>query len=708
VLLFVATTFASAFLIFLVQPIVGKRILPWFGGVPAVWSLCLAFYQTTLFAGYAYAYFLIGRASPRAQLIVHAAAVAVAALVLPVLPSDAWKPEGTEDPATRILLMLLANVALPFLVLAATGPLVATWFARRYPARSPYPLYAVSNLGSLLALLAYPFGLEPRLPLSTTGWLWSAGFVATGAAVISCAALASRSLAAPAPEPVAESGGAEATPQRVALWVLLSACAVVLLMGVTNHLCLDVASIPFLWIVPLAIYLATLIICFGAPRMYFRIPFALLAVLAYFALHIAGLFRAGGALIDAAGGMLQFEIVRYGVLLFAACMVLHGELYRLRPPARSLTTYYLCTSGGGALGGLAVGLVAPRVFNGFYELSFGLVLACLLALVATRLDPVGWFAGPSPRFRFGLAVAFFGMLIGSQIAEYVNTQSPTRLHQERSFFGVLRVESRRVDPPYPPHHGLLHGTTLHGAQIEGEDEDKPTTYYGLHTGIEIALGLREPDVPVEVGVIGLGAGTLAAYGRPGDHFRFFEIDPAVIELTRSGRYFTFLAHSKAAIDVIQGDGRISVARERAHDAPRFDYLVVDAYSSDAVPIHLLTREAIALYMDSMNPDGFLAIHTSSRNFDMMPMLFRAADEAGVRAVCLINGEAPKQLSNASNWVFFSRSEDRIKRLARAAQQRYRARGQRQARPPVIWPAPEMIERAPLWTDDYSDLFSVLK
>src|SRR5262245_56474709 len=241
--LFVSATFASAFLIFLVQPLVAKRIVPWFGGVPAVWSLCLAFYQVTLFAGYAYAYLLIARASASAQLWIHAAVAAAAVFALPVLPSDVWKPEGSGDPSAQILAILLANVALPFFALAATGPLVAVWFSRRYPARSPYPLYAVSNLGSLVALLAYPFALEPRLPLSTTGRLWSAAFAATGAAVVTCAWLASRSSAA-APDSTAEA--AAATPRgRIALWVLLSACAVVLLMGITNHLCLDVASVPF-------------------------------------------------------------------------------------------------------------------------------------------------------------------------------------------------------------------------------------------------------------------------------------------------------------------------------------------------------------------------------------------------------------------------------------------------------------------------------
>jgi spermidine synthase len=706
VLPFIVTTFASAFLIFLVQPLVAKRILPWFGGVPSVWSLCLAFYQTTLFAGYAYAYLLIARANPRAQLLVHAVVVAAAAFVLPVLPGDGWKPEGTGDPSAAILAMLLANVALPFFALAATGPLVAVWFSRRYPTRSPYPLYAVSNLGSLIALVAYPFGLEPRLPLSMTGRLWSGAFVATGAAVVACAALAARVRGDSAATPVADDSEAADAPRtagQVALWIGLSACAVVLLMGITNHLCLDVASFPFLWIVPLGLYLATLILCFGAPQFYSRIVFTLLALVAYLLPLSAQFLRMGNQLIQLFGGGLRFDIVQNSTLLFAACMVLHGELYRLRPPARSLTAYYLCTSGGGALGGLFVGLVAPRVFDGFYEFPIGLAIACVLALAAVRLDPRAWIARGKPKWRLVALIAVTAVGLGALGAQTFSHPADM-VHQERSFFGVLRVELKHSKPP---HRALMHGTTMHGAQIEGW-EDKATTYYGLHTGIEIALGMRNPEVPAEIGVVGLGTGTLAAYGRPGDHIRYFEIDPAVIQLTRDGNYFTFLARSKADVQIIQGDGRISLARERARNAPLFDYLIIDAYSSDAVPVHLLTREAIALYLDSLAPDGYLAIHTSSRHFELMPVLSRLAQEAGVHDVNLFNPPAPRHLSSASTWVFMSRNEENLKKLARAAEQRTRARGLRGIRNAVTWPTPEMIAAAPYWTDDYSDLFRVMK
>jgi len=699
-LLFIATSFAAAFLIFLVQPLVGKRILPWFGGVPAVWSLCLAFYQTSLFAGYAYAHALVRSASPGRQLAVHAVVVGAAVLALPVLPGDAWKPDGGGDPSAAILATLLANVALPFLVLAATGPLIAAWFAHRYPQRSPYPLYAVSNLGSLLALLAYPFLLEPRLPLSTTGQIWSISFVVTGVAVIACAGLAWRAGASWAPTPAGGAAPSDLRPGRVALWILLSACAVVLLMGITNELCLDVASVPFLWIVPLAIYLASLIVCFGAPRLYRWIPWVSLAAVAFLAPTLLERWGIRGAISGALGGAVQFEVVRHGLLLFAACMVLHGELYRLRPPARSLTAFYLCTSGGGALGGLAVGLGAPHAFDDFYELPIGLALAWLLLLAARSQDTRGWLGRGVAAWHWAVVALLTVAGLG-----YAGTQVFARpaavLHQERSFFGVLRV--RQLGTETDGQRVLLHGSTMHGVQVMGM-ETRPTSYFGVNTGIGLALARPGPASAAEIGVIGLGIGTLAAYGQPGDHLRFFEIDPAVIRLARDEKYFTYLARSAAKIEIIEGDGRISLARERARNAPLFDYLIVDAYSSDAVPVHLLTREALALYLDSLQPTGLLAIHTSSRHFDLLPVLGRLAETAGLHAVSIQSVSTPKHLSGASSWVFLSRDEQRLRSLTRAAERRRRALALRTNVPAVQRVTPEMLAGAPLWTDDYSDLY----
>jgi spermidine synthase len=695
---FVAASFASAFLIFLVQPLVAKRIVPWFGGVPAVWSVCLAFYQTSLFAGYAYAHVLIRRASPGAQLAVHAVLVAAAALALPVLPEDTWQPTSSAHPSAAILAALVANVALPFAALAATGPLVAAWFSRRYPDRSPYPLYAVSNAGSLLALLAFPFAIEPRLALSTTSRVWSVAFVVTGAAVLACAELARRGArGAVAPEAVAPL---EAT--RVTLWILLSACAVALLTAATNELCLDVASVPFLWIVPLATYLVTLILCFGTARIYRRTAFVALSALGLFGPAIAQWFSVYGALQEALGGPIVFQEIRYALVLFGMCMVLHGELYRLRPPAGALTAFYLCVAGGGALGGLAVGLLAPRVFDKFYELTLALALAWLLLLAACRNDDRGWLGRSAPRWHVAaaclLTVAGFVYFGRDQFA-----RSPHVLYRERSFFGVLRVEQGRGDNPY---HSLMHGSTMHGVQFDRQ-ANRPTSYYGVQSGIGIALRASDSDPPREIGVIGLGAGTIAAYGRANDHIRFFEIDPAVIRIARNGRFFTYLSQSPAKIDILEGDGRILLARERARNAPRFDVLAIDAYASDAVPVHLLTREAIALYLDMLEPDGLLAVHTSSRYFDVMPVLARIAHDAGVDVMSVETAAAPRYFTGPSSWVFLARDAERLRYLERETERRQVRLGLGSQYKMVRHPSPAMIEGAPLWTDDYSNLYRAL-
>lgn len=702
VLLFAATSFASAFLIFLIQPVVAKRILPWFGGAPAVWSVCVAFYQVALFAGYAYAY-LLARSSPGRQLAIHALVCGAAMLALPIVPGDSWKPDGTGDPSAAILLTLLANVALPFLVLAATGPLVAVWFARRHPARSPYPLYAVSNLGSLVALLAYPFGLEPRLALSTTTGLVSIAFVATGAAVIACAGLAWRSRPTRVPDGEAAAGERpELRPGRIALWIALAACGVVILVGVTNELCQDIASVPFLWILPLSIYLVTLVLCFGTAGIYRRKPFVVLALLGLAAPTLADRLGVAPAL-EALGGQLAFVFALYGNLLFATCMVLHGELYRLRPPTRSLPLFYVCMAGGGALGGIAAGVGAPYIFDSFYELPLGLALALIALILTFRDDPRGLLGRGRPRWRVGLALALAGG--GVVVAAVHLIRRPAEVvYQTRSFFGVASVEER--DSDRGRERILMHGSTIHGSQLV-DAQDRPTSYYSIHTGIGIALSRRSPGIPSRIGVIGLGAGTLATYGRPGDHLVFIESDPRVIELARDGRYFTYLARTRADVSIIEGDGRISLARERERHAPRFDFLVVDAFNGDAVPVHLLTREAFAVYLDALAPDGLLAIHISSRYFDLMPVVSRLCADSGLRAVNLVSVELEKLASGASSWVLLARDEQRIRSLAADAMEHTRQLGVRGALDPVRFLSADTLARAPVWTDDYSDLLGAL-
>jgi spermidine synthase len=347
-----------------------------------------------------------------------------------------------------------------------------------------------------------------------------------------------------------------------------------------------------------------------------------------------------------------------------------------------------------------------RVFDGFYEMPIGLALAVVLVLLACRDDVQGFFARGTPAWRWGLIAPAVATALGYACIETITTDREGLIHQERSFFGVLRVETQDTQTGIPA-RALIHGSTQHGLQVVGH-EDKPTSYYGIHTGIGMALARPESASPVRIGEIGLGTGTLATYGRAGDHIQFFEIDPAVVRFSRDAGYFSYLAQSKAVVEVVLGDGRISLAREREQNAPRFDYLIVDAYSSDAVPLHLLTREAIALYLDSLQPDGLLAMHTSNRHFDLLPVLARLAEQAHLSAASIESAPVPKDFSGGASWVFLSRDAARIDELARAGEKRHRALGlENSNRPAVRRATREELARAPLWTDDYSDLYRAL-
>ena len=665
-MLHAGTIFLSSFLLFLVQPLIARLILPWFGGSAAVWTTCMLFFQVLLVAGYAYAHWL-GRLGGRRQAIVHTVLLAAALATLPITPDASWQPVGDAEPVTRILLLLGATVGLPYLLLASTSPLVQLWFSRARPGEDPYRLFALSNLASLIALLGYPFLVEPLLAARGQVLDWSWLFAAFA---LLCATLAWRT---PAATPASEATlGSPIGKGRYAAWLALSATGSVLLLAVTNHLTQNVASVPLLWLVPLTIYLLTFILAFEGKGWYQpRLVWPFL---------IAALAGTGWLLVDT--GLhyrLELQLAVFLPALFIGCLFCHGELYRLRPEPARLTAFYLTIAVGGALGGLLVAVVAPLVFNGYYELGAG--LAALALLAALRLAE----AGRVPHYA---ALAALLGIAACAAYDGLRDQRDVRV-SERSFYGVLHV--KEYGPGERSHlRRLVHGTIMHGEQyMEGELRRLITTYYTPHSGVGAAIQAKQGH-PLKVGVIGLGTGTLAAYGRAGDVFRFYEIDSNVVAIAR--QQFTFLADSPARIEIALGDARLSLEREPPQG---FDVLAIDAFSGDAIPVHLITREALGTYLRHMKPDGIVAFHVSNRFLDLVPVVARIAREQDAQALLIEDDPEEDDAAgrSRSDWVLVSRSA-----AALAAKPIAEKRG---------LPAEDRPEWR-TWTDDYSNLVQILK
>jgi hypothetical protein len=582
--------FLGAFLLFLAQPIQARFILPWFGGGPGVWTACLLFFQCILLFGYAYAHASSRWLPIRTQALVHLAIIGLSLPFLPAIPATAWQPSSAADVIGRVVMLLAATVGLPAIALAATAPLLQGWFTRvRREARedslhesqgsfSPYRLYALSNAnaGSLGALVAYPFLVEPLLARQTQAWLWAAGFVAYAVA----AAASAWQVWQAAPQELAASDGADTRPQpaiditRVGLWFVLSFSGSALLAALTARLSQDVAIVPFLWVLPLAIYLLTFIICFERPEWYRRTAFTLV-------------FAGAVVLLCwqlAVGERPIVELIAaYGSGLFVACMVCHGELHRLRPPVTRHTAFYLMIAAGGALGGAFVALVAPRLFatNGEVVATLCLIGLCLAFIHGRERTTIAaggrrWSVWP----MIGVATAALAAVTVVQSRE----AAEGILARSRNFHGTLRVEDVCPDDPELHGHRLMHGTINHGAQfVDSVKARMPLTYYTESSGVGLAIDNLTVPTGRRIGVVGLGVGTLAAYGRQGDIFRFYEIDPAVEPIAR--KWFTYLDSSIGTVEVVTGDGRLALEREANQ---HFDLLVLDAFSSDAIPIHLLT------------------------------------------------------------------------------------------------------------------------
>ncbi len=671
----------SAFLLFQVQLCLAKFLLPWFGGSPAVWSTSMAFFQVTLTLGYAWSAWLAKVEGARLRrLQTGVLALGVVTLLLqvafwhaPLLPSASLKPGPGDTPIGALLLLLAISVGVPFFVLSTNGTLQQAVFARRYPGASPYRLYALSNLGSLVGLLCYPFVVERTLALSTQAWAFLVGFLAFAAVVV--AALRGE-IADAVESPIAERE-APLTTVRQVKWLFLAGVASALLVSTTSRITSNVAAVPFLWMLPLALYLLTFVLTFESDRWYRRLPaIALMVVVGFGVLWL----QQNVAVIE----HLNFFGV-LGLLLgigFLTALVCHGELARSRPSPASLGRFYLLVSIGGSLGTIASSFIAPVVTVSALEMPVTIALAWVV------VGWVLWSSAERPERLVARALVILGLasLVLVVVSSY---QTSARIvAATRNFHGQLKVE--RTTLAGSPAFALSHGLVLHGQQfVEPQFEDRPTAYYIESSGVGKLLTALKARA-LKVGVIGLGAGVLAAYCKPGDTWTFYEIDPDVVTFAKGrGGYFRFLSKC-AESTVVVGDGRSSLAADLRTGPRGFDVIVVDAFSGDSIPLHLLTREAFELYRQHLAPHGFIAFHTSNLYLELEPPVVRLAEAAGLTAAVFIDDSdfTERPWGQASDWVVVSDDVPFLRALPQAKR----------------WtPDP-----APLWTDDFSDLASVLR
>ncbi len=722
--LFAATMFTSAFLVFSLEPMVGRMILPRFGGVAAVWTTAMLFFQAMLLAGYAYAHVVTGQLGVRRGTLLHLAVVLLALATLPIVIPQDWTPPPGGHPVPRLLGYLLLSTGLPFLVACTGAPLLQKWFAtmNHSQSRDPYFLYAASNFGSLAGLLSYPTLIEPNLGLTQQSWFWAAGYALLAILTGCCAFAARRSAESDAfASGLQDSESQTEAPVLVTWrtrlrWITLAFVPSSLLLGVTTYLSTDIAPIPLLWVIPLSLYLLTFIVAFGEPRprlhrwMIWSLPLFIVVPLGLPFVH--------------AGWASDFRIATalHLTAFTAVALVFHGELAHRRPAAARLTEFYLWIAVGGALGGVFNVVVAPIVFSTLLEYKLALILAALtmpcwhrvwsglrgrkadvaaIGLVAL-ITALLWWQGPSAfwkvtipllacalilsrpwAFGLGAALVFFGAL------SFVIPKGANEVYRGRSFFGTLSVLGDQEG-----HYRILyHGQTIHGAQMpDGPYRHVPLAYYdpaGPLGWIFAALNGDGTKKNLEqVAIIGLGTGSAAAYGRPGQEFTFFEIDPEVETVARN--QFTYLNDSRASCRAILGDARLSMMQEPDR---KYGLIVVDAFNSDAVPVHLLTREAIGLYRDKLTDDGVIALHITNKHLDLEPVVFAVAGTNGLVAQsCSDNTMTQAEMERGktpSKWVILGRHKEDFRSLQGDGRWR-----------------PFCRNKVDAWTDDYSNVAGV--
>jgi hypothetical protein len=669
--LFASVAFLSALLLFQVQPMLGKRLLPWFGGSPATWTACMLFFQLLLLGGYAWADLLVRRASQRAQLVLQLVLLGVAIALLPIGPSDAQRPSALDAPLLQILSLLARSAGVPYLALACTAPLLQHWYARA-SGQSPYALYAFSNAGSLLGLLLYPFALEPLLPMAQQAWLWSAVFVLFSAGLALCGLRAGRAVVASGADVPATAEAAGPSVAVQARWFALALVPSVLLLAVTNHITVDVAAVPFLWVAPLTLYLLSFVLAFAGERF---CPRGLLLPL-----WVACTGALGAALFAHGTASLAQQLLVPLSSLFVCALLCHGELARAQPAPAQLSRFYLLLSAGGAAGGVFVGVCAPLLFTGFFELQIAVIGTYLVLL---------WALPPQARKPAQLRWLWLGLGLGVPFIAasiWVQGQDKTRsgrvIEQRRSFYGVLRVIA--ID-----REGvtlLTHGRIRHGMQFQDPARAlEPTLYFGPDSGAGRVLRLHAIDHPRNIGVVGLGAGTLAAYGRAGDRMRFYEISPDVVAAAQ--QRFSFLSRCAAHVEVSVGDGRLALEREPPQ---RFDVLALDAFASDSVPVHLLTMEAFAIYARQLRADGVLLANVSNRHLDVERAVAGSAARTGF-ALRIVETQSDAERGYArARWALMSRTPAQLDRLLAGAER-------------------SALHGAPVtWRDDFSNLAQLLR
>lgn len=669
-MLLASTVFLGAFLLFLIEPLFAKLILPRFGGAAAVWAACLVFFQCALLLGYLYADLTSRLLTAARQSQLHTALLLMSLLFLPIAPRLSNSHRASSDPPLTILVLLSVSIGLPFVLLSATGPLAQIWYARARAEREPYHLFALSNLASLLALLSYPLLIEPRVPGHREATLWSLLFAVFVLLSSAAAWLARRGTVANTTTGPEQNEKFTAPSLREKLmWLGLSACTSMLLLSTTNKLLEDVAPVPLLWVLPLALYLLTFALTFSSRIFYWRG-----LIVRFLAVALGSL---GYAIYDPAyTESVQVSVPLFCIGLFLCCWFCHGELALRRPAPRFATSFYLMISLGGALGAIFVGLAAPHLFSGIYELPLTLIFTALLAAVAL------WAQGWAVRLFWIAAAVSMAFVLVRNVRQYERDT----IVRMRSFYGALRVQES-TNWLKEPYRTLYHGRIEHGQQyVNPPSSLLPTTYYAPDSGVGLALKRCCPNAK-RVGAIGLGAGTLAAYGKTSDYFRFYEINPQVVQIARTS--FSYLRDSPARIDVVLGDARLSLQNEPQQ---QFDVLAVDAFSGDAIPVHLLTREAVALYLRHLKPDGILAVHTSNTYLNLPPIVQLLAVDARCEARLIVNDENHRKLIDSSDWVLVTRNRHFLESIDTT----------------VLTEAISVPPKLRVWTDDFNNLFQILR